>query len=121
MRLGARAQQRWGASVGPNEEDIELGIEGFIRYEHLLKRNDGDYDIRFFAQYEGFSEFNDLSHITNLITVGLTMQITRYIAVELGLRAFYETRTKEDTTDSLPGFNQWSVRQDSLFGLTYAY
>jgi hypothetical protein len=90
-------------------------------YEYTALEPALDYDIRFFAQYEGFSEFNDLSHITNLITVGLTMQITRYIAVELGLRAFYETRTKEDTTDSLPGFNQWSVRQDSLFGLTYAY
>ncbi len=120
FRLGARAQQKWGASVTTAEGKIETGIEGFIRYEQLLKRGDGEYDVRFFAQYEGFSEFNDLEHITNLVTVGLTMQLTRYLAVELGLRAYYETTPKEDDGTGI-GYGEWSARQDSLFGLTYAY
>lgn len=119
-RIGARAQQRWGASVPGEDDGIETGIEAFLRYEHLLKRGDGEYDVRFFAQYEGFSEFNDLDHITNLVTAGLTMQLTRYLAVELGLRAFYETKPKRDDGTGL-GYDEWSIRQDSLFGLTYQY
>ncbi len=119
-RVGVRAQQRWGASLTREEEDVETGIEAFLRYEHLLKRGDGEYDVRFFAQYEGFSEFEDLDHITHLVTAGLTMQLTRYLAVELGLRAYYETRPeRDDGTGS--GYNEWSIRQDSLFGLTYQY
>lgn len=119
-RLGARAQQKWGPSVPPEDNDIQTGIEAFARYEHLLKRGEGEYDVRFFAQYEGFSEFEDLTHITNLVTAGLTMQITRYLAVELGLRAYYETRPDDDNGTRV-GYNEWSMRHDSLFGLTYQH
>ena len=119
-RLGARAQQKWGRSVPNGSDGIETGIEAFARYEQMLKRGNGEYDVRFFGQYEGFSEFNDLEHITNLITAGLAVQLSKYLAVELGLRAYYETRTKEDDGTRI-GYNQWSMRQDALFGLTYAY
>jgi hypothetical protein len=119
-RIGVRAQQKWGPSVPPEDEDVETGIEGFLRYEQLLKRGDGEWDVRFFAQYEGFSEFEDLDHITNLVTAGLTMQLTRYLAVELGLRAYYETAPKEDDGTGI-GYDEWSMRHDSLFGLTYIY
>lgn len=119
-RLGVRAQQKWGPSVPPEDDEIETGIEAFARYEHLLKRGEGAYDVRFFAQYEGFSEFDDLEHITNLVTAGLTMQLTRYLAVELGLRAYYETLPDDDDGTGI-GYNQWSMRHDSLFGLTYQY
>lgn len=119
-RLGVRAQQKWGPSVPPEDDEIETGIEAFARYEHLLKRGEGAYDVRFFAQYEGFSEFDDLEHLTNLVTAGLTMQLTRYLAVELGLRAYYETRPNDDDGTGI-GYNQWSMRHDSLFGLTYQY
>lgn len=120
LRLGARAQQKWGASVTTDEGRIETGIEGFVRYEHVLKRGDGDYDVRFFAQYEGFCEFNDLGHLTHLVTTGLTAQVTRYLAVELGLRAYQETTPEEDDGTGT-GYDEWSMRQDWLFGLTYAY
>ena len=119
-RLGARAQQKWGRSVPDNSDGVETGIEAFARYEQLLKRGNGEYDLRFFGQYEGFSEFNDLEHITNLVTAGLVVQLSKYLAVELGIRAYYETRTKEDDGTAI-GYNQWSMRQDALFGLTYAY
>lgn len=119
-RLGVRAQQKWGRSVPDNSDGVETGIEAFARYEQLLKRGNGDYDLRFFGQYEGFSEFSDLEHITNLITAGLAVQLSKYLAVELGIRAYYETRTKEDD-GTVIGYNQWSMRQDALFGLTYTY
>ncbi|MBA3698364.1 MAG: DUF3078 domain-containing protein [Planctomycetes bacterium] len=119
-RIGVRAQKSWGPSVPPEDDDVETGIEAFLRYEHLLKRGDGDYDVRFFAQYEGFAEFEDFSHITNLVTAGLTMQLTRYLAVELGLRAYYETTPERDEGTGI-GYDEWSIRQDSLFGLTYFY
>jgi hypothetical protein len=120
VRLGARAQQKWGASVPPEDEGIKTGLESFARYEHLLKRGEGEYDVRFFGQYEGFSEFEDLAHITNLVTAGLVMQLTRYLAVELGLRAYYESMPTGDVGTGL-GYDEWSLRHDSLFGLTLAY
>jgi hypothetical protein len=119
-RAGVRAQQSWGPSVPVEDGDIETGLEAFVRYEHLLKRGEGEYDVRFFAQYEGFSEFEDFAHLTNLVTAGLTMQLTRYLAVELGLRAYYETTPESDDGTGV-GYDEWSIRQDSLFGLTYAY
>lgn len=119
-RVGVRAQQSWGPSVPAGDDEIETGIEAFVRYEHLLKRGEGDYDVRFFAQYEGFSEFEDLGHITNLVTAGLTMQLTRYLAVELGLRAYYESTPDRDDGTGI-GYDEWGIRQDSLFGLTYTY
>jgi Protein of unknown function (DUF3078) len=120
FRFGVRAQQQWGPSVPPEDDRIETGLEAFVRYEHLLKRGEGEYDVRFFAQYEGFSEFNDMAHITNLVTAGLVMQLTRYLAVELGLRAYYETTPKDDDGTGT-GYNEWSLRQDSLIGLTYTH
>jgi hypothetical protein len=120
IRIGARAQRQWGHTLPGDSSGIETGLEGFMRYEHLLKRQDGDYDVRFFAQYEAFSEFNDLGHITNLATAGLAMQLTRYLSLELGLRAYYETRPPEDDGTQV-GYDQWSLRQDALFGFTYAY
>lgn len=119
-RVGVRAQQSWGASVPVGDDEMETGIEAFLRYEHLLKRGDGEYDVRFFTQYEGFSEFEDLSHITNLVTAGLTMQLTRYLAVELGVRAYYETMPERDDGTGA-GYDEWGVRQDSLFGLTVTH
>ena len=119
-RVGVRAQQSWGASVPVGDDEMETGIEAFLRYEHLLKRGDGEYDVRFFTQYEGFSEFEDMSHITNLVTAGLTMQLTRYLAVELGVRAYYETLPERDDGTGL-GYDEWGVRQDSLFGLTFTH
>jgi hypothetical protein len=119
-RIGVRAQQSWGPSVPLGDDDLETGIEAFLRYEHLLRRGGGEYDVRFFTQYEGFSEFEDMSHITNLVTAGLTMQLTRYLAVELGVRAYYETLPERDDGTGL-GYDEWGVRQDSLFGFTFTH
>ncbi len=103
---------------------MQTGTEAFLRYDHdLIDPTDPEKKkptMRFFAQYEGFSEFNALAHITNLVTAGLAIQLSRYLGAEFGVRAYYETRTKEDD-GTLAGFNQWSVRQDTLVGLTYLW
>lgn len=119
-RLGSRAQKRWGRSVPDDRDGIETGIEAFLRYERqaIIKR-DGQ-DLRYFAQYEGFSQFNDLAHITNLITAGLTYQFTSALTLDLALRAFYETRRKDDDR-TVEGYNQWSLRQDTMLGLAYTF
>lgn len=123
-RLGGRAQKTWGKSIGPGEDGVQTGAEAYLRYDHdMLDPGDPGKkkpNLRFFAQYEGFSEFNDLSHVANLITAGLAIQLSRYLGAEFGLRAYYETRTKEDD-GTLAGYNEWSIRQDTLVGLTYLW
>lgn len=119
-RLGVRAQKRWGSQLTEDQRGIETGPEAFIRYEATPLKY--QKDLKYFAQYEGFSEFNDLQHITNLITAGLTFQLSKYINLELALRAYYETRPKEDRDDQLlAGYNQWSIKQDTLLGVVYNF
>ncbi len=119
-RLGTRAQKRWGRSVPDDKDGIETGIEAFLRYERqaIIKR-DGQ-DLRYYAQYEGFSQYNDLGHITNLITAGLTYQFLGHLTLDLAIRAFYETRTKDDD-GTREGYNQWSLRQDTMLGVAYTF
>ena len=119
-RLGARAQKRWGSQLNSDERGIQTGPEAFARYEGTPARY--NKDLAYFVQYEGFSEFNDLQHITNLVTAGLTFQLSKYINLELALRAFYETRPKEDLEDkALSGYNQWSIKQDTMLGVVYNF
>jgi hypothetical protein len=123
-RLGARAQKSWGSSVAPVDDKVQTGLEAYLRYDHeLIDPTDPEKKrptLRFFAQYEGFSEFNDLGHISNLVTAGLAAQLSRYLTAEFGVRAYYETRPKEDDGTGI-GYSQWSVRQDTLVGLTYLW
>ena len=119
-RLGARAQKRWGSLISSNDRGIETGIEAFARYEGVPATY--QKDLKYFAQYEGFSEFNDLKHITNLITAGLTFQLSKYINIDLALRAYYETLPKEyDNNSQAPGYNQWSIKQDTMVGVVYSF
>lgn len=121
-RLGARVQKRWGRYVPDNQDGVETGPEFFARYERqaIIKRD--EQDLRYFAQYEAFSEFNDMRHVSNLVTAGLTYQLTRFLTLDLALRAYYETRPKEDRDEhQQPGFNQWSTRQDTMLGVAYTF
>jgi len=119
-RLGTRVQKRWGSLVPEYQRSIETGPEAFARYEHTLFKRD-DRSLAYWGQYEGFSEFNNLAHITNLITAGMTAQLARYLTVDLGLRMYYETTPKEFEDGTPQGYNAWSVRQDTLLGLTYLW
>lgn len=117
-RLGVRAQKRWGASLPENERDLQVGPEAFLRYEQTAWQ-DANRLLRGFAQYEAFSEFEDLAHVSNLFTAGLTIQVARYVTVDIGLRAYYESAPKD--AHGTPGYNQWSMRQETLVGLSYLW
>ncbi len=119
-RVGARVEKNWGTRVRPGERGLITGTEVFLRYEGtpMTYRK----DLRYFAQYEGFSRFNDLGHISNLITAGLTFQLAKHLNLDLALRAYYETRPWDDRDEGLlAGYNQWSVKQDTLIGLVYGW
>ena len=119
-RLGARVEKNWGTRVRPEERGFITGAEVFVRYEGTP--NAYHQDLRYFAQYEGFSRFNDLGHISNLITAGLTFQLAKHLNLDLALRAYYETRPWDDREEGfLAGYNQWSVKQDTLIGIVYGW
>lgn len=120
-RLGARVQKRWGQSLAEGKDRIETGAEAFLRYDHdMIEPGAKTPLVRFFAQYEGFAEFSDMEHVTNLVTSGLAVQFSRYLSAEIGVRAFYETKPKE-YDGTVPGYSQWSIRQDVLVGVTYLF
>lgn len=115
-RLGASARKRYGDSLANQDTETETGFDVYLRLEH--QRDDR---LRYFVQYEGFAEFDDLGHLVNVLTAGVTANLAKYLTLEVGLRAFYETRP--DDRDDLvgDGYNEWSVRQDTLLGLTYTW
>ena len=113
-RIGAGARKRYG-HISEDEREPQYGLTAFLRYER-----EQTVSLRYFAQYEGFAEFNDLGHITNVITAGLTAKLSSLLTAELGLRAYYESRP-EDADDDATGYSTWSMRQDTLLGLTYIW
>lgn len=114
-RIGVGARKRYGRILSARDTEVETGIELFVRHERIL-----DERLRYFLQYEAFSEFADLAHITNLVTAGLTLQLYAHLTVELGLRAFYETEP-EDAVSGSSGYDELGLRQDTLVGLTYTW
>lgn len=113
-RVGAGARKRYG-HISDAEKDPQYGLTAYLRYER-----EQTVSLRYFAQYEGFSEFGDLGHITNVVTAGLTAKLSSLLTAELGLRAYYERAPEEAGADD-PGYDQWSLRQDTLLGLTYVW
>ncbi len=119
-RLGVRVQKRWGSQLNANETDIQTGPEFFARYEGMPLKY--QKDLKYFTQCEAFAEFNDLRHITNLITAGLTFQLSKHLNLDLALRAYYETRPKEFASNAeATGYNQWSLKQDTMIGVVYNF
>lgn len=119
-RVGVRAQKSWGSLVTENNRPIQVGPEFFARYERTVFKRD-DRSLFYYLQYEAFGEFNDMTHVTNLVTAGLTAQIARYMLVDVGLRAYYETTPKEFEDTTPAGYNSWSMVQQSTIGLTYIW
>ncbi len=115
VRLGVRAQKRWSRHDTAFQDRIEVGPEGYARYDRPI-----DPSIRFFAQYEVFSEFDDIKHVTQLVTAGLTAALGTYVTLELAFRAYFESHPHEAPAGST-GYDSWSVRQDTLIGLTYSF
>lgn len=115
LRVGVRAQKRWSRSDPRAQQRIETGPEGFARYDRPLHPV-----LRWFVQYEIFAEFNDLGHVSQLVTAGLTAQLSKYLTAELGLRAYRESHPREVASGS-PAYDLWGMRQDTLVGLTYSF
>lgn len=114
-RLGLAARKRYGDGLADTENNVEAGVDTFVRIEHVL-----DDRLRYFAQYEAFAELEDIGHRTHVLTAGLTAQLSRYLTAELGLRAYYETEP-EDAEPGADGYDKLSLRQDTLLGLVYTW
>ena len=114
-RIGVRTQGRWGPNYTTRQEELQTGPEAFGRYDVKIK-----VDTKAFVQYEAFGDFSDMAHVTNLITAGLFMQMSRYLTVDLAFRAYYESRPKYAPADAI-GYSQWSARSETLIGAVYAF
>jgi len=114
-RLGVRAQKRWSSEDVPQQDRIEVGPEAFIRYDRPV-----DDKLRWYLQYQLFTEFTDIEHVSQLFTAGLTAAVARYVSADISFRAYREQLPK-DLPEGTPGYDQWAEREDALIGLTYTY
>lgn len=114
-RVGVRAQQRFGARLTGIEDDLEVGPEFVARYERQQTEA-----LSYFTQYEAFSEFEDMAHVSNLITAGLDLLLAPYMTLRVAFRGYYEAEP-EDAPDGSPGYDEFSYRQETLLGLTFVY
>lgn len=110
-RLGVRVQKSWGSALADSQEDWQVGPEARLRYERTM-----DELRSFFVMYEGWSEFSDIGHVTNVITAGLKFRLATHLAVELGLRMYYEARPA-DADPEVTGYSRWFIRQDTMLGV----
>lgn len=113
-RVGARAQKRWARNLDQEDREIETGIEFVTRYEAAPIE-----DLTWWIEYEAFSEFEDLGHITNLLTANFNYKLFKYLTLKLALRAFYETEPENAETEV--GYDELSWRQETLLGITYDF
>jgi len=114
-RIGVRAQRAWGRRLGEQGREWEVGPEIYARYE----RAHSDM-IDYWLQYEAFSEFDDLGHVSNLLTAGMTLSLNQLTSVELALRAYYESEP-EDAGPGAVGYDELSLRQETVVGLAYEF
>jgi len=116
-RAGVRAQKTWGRHLTDREREVEIGPEAFARYE--AKHSD---DLSYWVQYEAFSEFDDLGHVINLLTAGFNYRFTQALSLKLGLRAYYESEPDDlEDGESDAGFDEVSLVQDTLLGVSYSF
>ncbi len=113
-RLGVRSQKRWGPSLGDDQRDIETGPEGYLHYDRRVSE-----DWSFQAQYEVFSEFRDLGHVTQLATAGLDVSLAKHLTLVFAMRAFRESRPAN--RPEREGYDTWSLRQETLIGITASW
>ena len=118
-RVGVRAQKTWGRGLTDEQEEVETGLELVVRYEDkpaYLAPN----PLSYFAQYEMFTEFDDIGHVRNLLTAGLSLKVAPMLTVDLSLRAYFEAKPDEVTNHD-GRYDSWAVRQESLIGLTWDF
>lgn len=114
LRLGARAQKRWGKEVPDYARSIEIGPEGYLRYQRRQTN-----ELSWWVQSELFTEFNDPGHLEILTTANLTVTLSKPLTIDLRLRAYFE-RHPADLPDDQPinGYDEIGIRQETLIGVT---
>ena len=110
-RIGTRAQKTWGRGLGADARALETGIEFFARYEGKPSK-----ELTYYAQVESFSEFEDPGHLRNLLQARVTYQMHKFVALEVSLRAYLETRPDDAPVDA-SGYNELSFRQETILGI----
>ncbi|MBA3685022.1 MAG: DUF3078 domain-containing protein [Planctomycetes bacterium] len=115
FRLGVRAQRRWGSNLSDQQKEWEVGPEFIARYERQQTTS-----LRYWLQYEAFAEFEDMAHVSNLVTAGLDLQVNPFLTVALGARAYYESAPDDAVAGSDALYDNWSWRTETLVGLTFA-
>jgi hypothetical protein len=114
-RLGVRIQKAWGDSLTTTQGDLLIGPEAMLRYEQQLSQEN-----RWFAMYEGWGDFDDSGHLTQVITGGLSAHLATHVTAEFALRIYFEGRPREADVAE-PGYNRWYARQDTMIGLSATF
>lgn len=112
-RVGVYVRKRWERDAPSYQVDAETGPEWYLRYERQQNA-----DVSYFAQYDGYSEFSDHKHVTNLIQAGLSVKLAKLLTVEIKTRAYFENRPREAEPQTI-GYSEWAVRQEVLAGLVW--
>ncbi len=113
VRSGVRTQKRWGTGLDEHVRRIEVGPEAYIRYQRKQTA-----ELSWWAQAELFTEFDDSAHLQGLGTAALQLQLTRIVAVDLRLRAYYEHHPAAlPETESHIGYDELGLRQETLIGV----
>ncbi len=117
LRLGLRAQKRWGKENADFMRKIEVGPESYVRYQRKQTN-----ELSWWAQGEVFTEFSDATHVQGLGTAALTLTLSKPITIDLRLRTYYEHHPKDVPGDqSRAGYDHLGVRQESLIGVTLGW
>ena len=113
LRLGVRAQKRWGTGLTDFQREVEIGPEAWGRYERQQTA-----ELSYWVQTNLFNEFDDLRHVEGLLTAGLTLRLTRIINIDLRLRSYYEHRPSDlPAGGNYQGYDELGLRQETLIGL----
>lgn len=117
LRLGVRAQKRWGKETADYARQIEVGPESYVRYQRKQTN-----ELSWWVQGEVFTEFSDLTHVQGLGTAALTLTLSKPITIDLRLRSYYEHHPKDVPVDqSRVGYDHLGIRQESLIGVTIGW
>lgn len=114
-RVGIRVQKSWGSEFPHGPRDIQTGPETLARYEAKPRP-----DTSYFVQGEVFSEFADFGHITTLLTAGLSMKVASALTIDASSRIYHESQPERNQIEGIR-YGQWSVRQETLIGLTWDF
>jgi hypothetical protein len=112
-RLGVYARKRWESNAPRYQTDVNIGPEAYVRYERRQSE-----DVSYFAQAEAYGDFIDRSHAICQGEAGLNVRVARRLTVEVKLRSYFESRP-EEAGAGVPGYDEWSLREEALIGIVW--